>query len=272
MAWWARRNVARVLIRLPIDLTWLITQPLILGSQRIPVCKAGIALERWVNPLARETEYVQISQLAALGSIYVDAGANIGFTVLAALRNPKSSVRRIVAFEPNPVTFQFLREHLAPYSDSGVAIDLRMAAVGSAAGIGHLAGIDDRAHLTTNNSGCRVNVTTLDSADIPDGEIGLLKLDLEGGEYDALLGARELLKRCQCVQFEVHCVPGSSIFSGHPLLLELLQQAGFEIFQVQNKGLAPVTPELLAARTHFNLLATRCRADCERVLGFVNRR
>jgi len=222
-----------------------------------------------VYPHARETEYVQISRLATLGTVYVDAGANIGFTVLAALRNQKRGVRHAVAFEPDPATFRHLQRHLMSHCGRRDSIDLRMAAVGSANGFGVLAGHDDRAHLSVDKRGRRVQITTLDSAGIPAGEIGLLKLDLEGGEYDALVGARELLNRCKCVQFEVSCTPGSPVLRHDSMILALLRNAGFEVVQVQHSRLVPVTPVLLATRTHHNLLAMKCRLDCERALGFV---
>lgn len=132
--------------------------------------------------------------------VVVDGGAHIGTwaNILAGMFG------KVVAFEPSPDTFECLKFNLVRSEN----IEFRHQALGKEPGRVRmtLEGFDKAIKL--KNTGARftaeggdVERITLDSLDLP--ALDFLKLDIEGGEVDALLGAREtLLKYKPVVLFE----------------------------------------------------------------------
>jgi FkbM family methyltransferase len=69
-------------------------------------------------------------------------------------------------------------------------------------------------------------------------QIGLIKIDVEGHEYKAMLGARNTLARCKPVivtEFSPHNLPGRSGVGGREYL-ELFTDLGYEIHAISKKG------------------------------------
>jgi FkbM family methyltransferase len=165
--------------------------------------------------------------------IIIDAGANIGlFTCFALGRAPRASVH---AIEPFPDTFERLVStvranrlesrvtchHLALSSSGGVST---MSASASASQMFHLE--------RDGNSGAGVAVTTvtlsslLDSIDAA--SIDLLKMDIEGSEYDVLLSTpADVLKRIRRVNLEFHKAPRPD--ANPTMLVRHLCGAGFRV-------------------------------------------
>jgi FkbM family methyltransferase len=136
--------------------------------------------------------------------VLFDCGADIGtFTALVCSR--VSCVSRVIAFEPNPEVTAFLRQNL---SRLGIPAEMFAKAVGSAEGWGRLVNPDydssDHARFFAAGEG-PLEVATVDSMRIRRRNIGL-KIDVEGGELDVLVGAKETIASAQnCVIcFEVH--------------------------------------------------------------------
>jgi FkbM family methyltransferase len=129
------------------------------------------------------------------GDVVYDLGANVGFYSLLAsvIVGPEGHV---FSFEPVPRNLTFLRKHLelnrvincsvmevaCSYSDGTAKFDL-----GPNSSMGHLTGDSQNAII--------VRTIALDSM-ITSGLISppnVIKCDIEGGEYDALRGASEIL-------------------------------------------------------------------------------
>jgi FkbM family methyltransferase len=142
------------------------------------------------------------------GEAVLDIGANVGHIslLLADVVGPEN----LYAFEPTPVTFKRLVEN---WELNGWATDqLFEVAIGSSHGSVEL---PDVSHpLTTNavattpsavKTAC-VPLLPLDAfrSQLADRRIGLLKLDIEGYEAEALAGGRELLlhERPRLIMFE----------------------------------------------------------------------
>lgn len=158
-----------------------------------------------------------ISRVLEPGEIFWDVGANLGyFTLLAAAR--LNHTGQVAAFEPSPRTFAVLRANVAlnPFANIRLvnlaATDregeaLLYTAPGSADGRANLfrAGADQ-----TESE--RVRTVTLDGwrehqgLPVPD----IIKLDVEGAELAALIGARQTLSQ------------------GEPLLLVEMKEAIFQ--------------------------------------------
>jgi FkbM family methyltransferase len=176
------------------------------------------------------------------GDVVYDIGAHVGLYSLVA--SPRiGSHGRVYAFEPAPRNVGYLREHMA-LNDVNNCIVLN-AAVGSAAGMaefdtgvhpamGHLGRGGDRA--------ITVRTVALDDLVLQD-EIrppAVMKMDIEGAEHEALLGATHILTEHRPVIFLA--THSSSV---HVSCCELLAAADFDVFPIDGRPLSDST-ELLA--------------------------
>lgn len=128
----------------------------------------------------------------------VDGGAHVGTWSTVLSRR----FRHVVAFEPSVDTFECLDYNLL---QAGCAnVDRYQAALGSAPG--RVALMLDPVNEARANTGARhivrehvgtVTVLTLDSLELSD--VAFIKLDVEGSELVALMGAAETLDRCRPV-------------------------------------------------------------------------
>lgn len=124
----------------------------------------------------------------------LDGGAHVGtWTRLLAGR-----FARVVAVEPSPDTFEALCWNVGKWGLTNVeAFNLALGAEGGRVGM-----TLDAAQAARKNTGGRYVVAggaikrrTIDGLKLD--QLGLLKLDVEGSEALALLGARETLGRCR---------------------------------------------------------------------------
>lgn len=128
----------------------------------------------------------------------VDCGADIG-TFSSMVLSRTDRIGRIIAFEPNVDTHEVLNSNLSKLS---IPFDLSSKAVGSFDGRCRLERPDynstDHARFIVPGEG-PLEITTIDSMNIRGGDVAI-KLDLEGGELEALKGARQTIAAArQCV-------------------------------------------------------------------------
>ena len=156
--------------------------------------------------------------------VTVDVGANIGYmsSVLA------SRAARVVAFEPHPELFAELKANIARW---GRRVEPRNLALSDQPGTLTL-GIDvetfahnrGSASITAGGSGVEVTVDRLDEQLADEGEIGVLKVDVEGHEAAVLRGSTALLeaRAVRDIVFEDH--------EGYPTPTSvLLEDAGYTV-------------------------------------------
>lgn len=159
--------------------------------------------------------------------VVLDIGANIGNHSLFFAPH----CARVVAYEPNPRTFQVLclNAQLAPN------IECRKKALSDRAGRARLS-LDPEnvgsASLGTAVGGIDAGGTLVDLValdDEPDlGPVRVVKMDIEGHEWKALQGASTLLARHQpIVLFEQH---PRDFVDGRSPVIELLRSQGYRRF------------------------------------------
>jgi FkbM family methyltransferase len=140
-------------------------------------------------------------RLAALSSVVVDVGGNIGlYSCLAAARIPDGG--RVVAFEPVPANLAYLRQNIEQNGFSGT-VTVEATAVGE-----HHGEIDIfmvKGSIGTHSASAKNALDSADSISVPvvtlDGYVAdtlkapvdVLKIDVEGYEGHVLRGAAAML-------------------------------------------------------------------------------
>lgn len=141
-------------------------------------------------------------------STFVDVGANVGTTTVAALH--KLPFVRAVACEPEPGNLRLLRANVG-LNDLGGRVLVRAAAVGESSGTLELV-VDPSnsgGHYVGSGPGARSTpVTTLDAlareGAFKPRDVGLIWLDVQGHEGYVLAGASRLRARGVPVLFELY--------------------------------------------------------------------
>jgi FkbM family methyltransferase len=139
--------------------------------------------------------------------VILDCGANIGiFTIKYAL----CSSNRVIAIEPNPLAFNRLKKNIEANNISNVtALNTGISSSGGTAKLywGHstLGGSINKQKDKVENS-VDIKLTTLDDivAKYDIKSVDLLKVDVEGSEYDALTAAEKTLVITKRVILEYH--------------------------------------------------------------------
>lgn len=151
--------------------------------------KAGGTWEKMVSGAFEESELGAVSAYIEQCDLFIDVGAHIGYyTCYAGSKNVK-----IIAFEPSRNNFASLCRNLRL---NHVSAEVFNVALGNDKGTADLYGKDVRASLRTEafasdqGKGEEVQVEMLDSyIEKLTGKI-FLKIDVEGGEFPILQGAR----------------------------------------------------------------------------------
>jgi FkbM family methyltransferase len=183
------------------------------------------------NVFCRESYHVDPSD-----RVILDAGGNIGlFAIWASRAAPRA---RIVSFEPWPSTFQRLTRHITMngLNDRVTAVNVALA---GECGERDLVGSDDdscnnrlqvdRARSQTQVpthptvvATCRTLEATLDDFKLP--RVDLLKMDIEGGEYETLLATPPaVLRRIRRINLEYHEVAAHLRYSKAGLFAHLAE-------------------------------------------------
>jgi FkbM family methyltransferase len=120
--------------------------------------------------------------------LVVDLGANVGFSVvLFAERYPRA---RILAFEPHPLHLAQLYQHVA-LNDLSERVEIVGAAASDASGHAFLTEEENESRVvgTPGEGGLPIRVRDL-FGELAGRRVDLLKMDIEGGEFEVLRDRR----------------------------------------------------------------------------------
>jgi FkbM family methyltransferase len=185
--------------------------------------------------------------------IFVDVGANIGWysLVMSKVMPPTC---RIYAFEPDQLNSEILRQNRDLNRCSNLEIITK--ALGEESGRATLFLYPDKNRgrhsmipLGGNDEQRTIEVVSLDDYFKEQGvdvtKIKLLKIDIEGFEYPALLGAKMALQNIPNVLMEYS--PEYMEKGGfEPLkLIELMEELNFNAHRILETGLERLSPEIL---------------------------
>lgn len=182
-----------------------------------------------------------VQRLVASGDACLDVGANVGG--ISFLMAASAGVNgRVLSFEPSPSTFARLQRNIQ--LNPQLKGRLTALQVGVADKAGELRLVED--DVVPGNAalyqtgGIAVPVVTLDKAVADHGfdQISFIKIDVEGMEYEVLLGATETLKRSMPVMY-LETMAQNEDARGSPqfaLIEQLLLPLGYQFFDVRRNG------------------------------------
>ncbi|GLC26703.1 hypothetical protein rosag_32160 [Roseisolibacter agri] len=192
-------------------------------------------------------DFEMVRRLFPPGGTFVDVGANIGwYSVHVALGDPAA---RVIAIEPVAASRAWLVRAVALNGLANVQVVARAISdrVGEVVlfvseGIAGAASAAP-AEILQGAEPVSVGATTLDDlARVHDVRADFLKLDIEGGEFAALRGARRMLERDRPMVFAEMLRKLSKPFGYHPNeIISYLAELEYRCFRVENASLVPFT-------------------------------
>nr|WP_245215698.1 FkbM family methyltransferase [Pararoseomonas baculiformis] len=199
------------------------------------------------------------------GDVVLDAGANLGLTVLPAARRV-GPAGRVIAVEPASRAAALLRRNIALNGLEG-RVTLHDCAAGAAPGKAalHVGAISGHSSLLGQPGADRteeVEVRPLDDLVPPGTRLRLAKLDVEGYEAEAWRGMRRIAVENPQLALLVEFGPDHLRRAGltPEAWTDLFTSAGFTLFEVDEAdgSLRPVRPLAELGKVHsVNLLMLR---------------
>lgn len=161
-------------------------------------------------------------QTENISPVILDCGANIGISILNYKEKHPNS--KIIAFEPDPEIILFLKENIKSNLLSGVEIIEAAVWVKNSELDFYMEGADG-SRLVHEASEKTVKVKTIDLADYLDQPIDLLKIDIEGAEFEVISHLKNNLNSVKNIIVECH-VYADQVRKFGSLLVDLAN-AGF---------------------------------------------
>ena len=222
---------------------------------------------RWRAPEGERQVENFFRRYVKAGDVVIDAGANVGiFTVVCALQ--AGSTGKVYAIEAHPQTYRYLVRHVV---DNGLSSIVRPfnVAIGEKAGeirFSDDTNRDDVNHVETGNDGISVPLKRMDAL-VKEPRIDLLKIDVEGYEKPALVGAGSLLNRVQCILIEVEGEKCQHFGYTARELVAMLESNGFTIMRISGDS-ASFVPDGFAPKQAEDLVAVRDVAEFLKRTGY----
>ena len=179
-----------------------------------------------------QINFHNVYTLAPTDNVILDAGANVGlFACWAAQQNPNAT---IIAIEPFQQNFERLMEHVRQ-NGLGDRVKGIRSALSSSTGTARFSTEASASQMfrlsDPSEAAGSVEVPTLTLADLldrlPQKSIDLMKMDIEGSEYDVLLSAPPaVFARIRRISLEYH-KPGSGSGHSKKKLVDYLKSCGY---------------------------------------------
>lgn len=198
-----------------------------------------LAQNWYEHPDQHSLEMEAIAELMPVaGATVFECGGHHGrdCVLLARLAGPEG---RVVSFEPHPENIEVLRRNVRLNDLTNVTAV--HAAVGSQAGTARIKARSN-AKITTRGKGISVPATTVDGYAAETGIWpDVIKIDVEGFEFEVLRGAREAIRRGAAVLVEVHCDILADFGSEPADFWGLVDAAGCNVYLQRNDS-TPAVP------------------------------
>ena len=185
----------------------------------------------------------------------IDVGANIGtITLTCAMKTRLNG--KVYSIEPNPIVFKYLQSNIKLNQLKNIktynnAIGDKKGAV--AFSVIHSDGqskvikkefLDDP--IVQQGRKIEVPITSIDNLELKELEFSLMKIDVEGYEKFVLLGAKNTIKKVNCIYFEVSTKNYKKYDYSPKEIFDFLINECFQLFIIlEGNKITPI-------KTHFN--------------------
>lgn len=184
-----------------------------------------------------------ISQLRP-GDTVADVGANLGlYTVAIAKR--VGSAGRVIAFEPDSQNFAALMRHvqLNGVSDRVKLMPMAVGERDTLIDFDARGDSESRISSSKRDGTRRVQCVSLDTVFAQE-SLDILKIDVEGYEYQVMAGAIHLLKDINCrprmIYIEAHPYAWQAFGTTDAQLLSLLLASGYQVFSSEMQRISRI--------------------------------
>ena len=233
-------NISKSDFRTPIGKLLRLPLKLIPGKTVLPILQGPLKGKKWIKGSSINgcwlgtyelDKQVLFSKYIKSGMTVFDVGANVGYySLLASLLTGKEG--KVFSFEPLPENISYLKKHLELNKLKNVKV-IDRAVNDKISKLRFTFGDNRSAGHISNEGEIEIETTSLDEFikagnALPD----LIKMDIEGAEYEALIGAKVLLKRKKPVIF---LATHSNELRAK--CLKLLIEFGYTISAIDNKTL-----------------------------------
>ena len=197
-----------------------------LSVRRAPAADLDTAYEVFVSEVYRSPRPIARESVRRV----VDLGANVGFSVAYFLRQfPHAHVD---AFEPHPEHLRLLRANLARNGTSA-RVTVHAAAAGTRAGEAFLTDAETVSSVSARGGAGSLPVRVEDFYEaVGKAPIDLLKMDIEGGEYELLADPRFDALPARSIVLEWH--KSAAHPDGRRWCERRFAQAGFECVPIED--------------------------------------
>ncbi|GJE53405.1 hypothetical protein GOFOIKOB_6484 [Methylobacterium tardum] len=175
------------------------------------------------------------------GSVFVDAGANIGTYTLPASKLVGAG-GRVLSFEAHPKTFAYLKRNLENNRvANATALNLALGDKRGFISIKFDSNNPGETHVSDEKEGTvGVELTTVDFmlGSLGIDEIHYLKIDVEGFELPVIRGAKNTLFNSRNIIIQTELEEKHAARYGHRVseVCDLLQSLGFVSYKIDNNG------------------------------------
>lgn len=239
------------------------------GDFKVRFYPTNISLRLWVSKLRKKTVFQDdedfLRSYLKPEDVVVDIGANIGFhTLISSVTvGPQGKVYSI---EAHPKTYKALCGNIKLNGFKNVKT--YNLAVGEKHGniIFSDKKQDDRNSITSENNGVMVEMKPLDSMDINDSTIALLKIDVEGYEQFVLQGAGNILEKTLCVYYESAEDHFEEFDYSCEILNDIFREKGFTLCKIEENKLVTIDKNYTSDKPE-NIIAIRDIDDFKKRMG-----
>lgn len=212
--------------------------------------KIELNLEDWIQQQIYFLGYFDSRGIGFLknqlkeGDVFIDIGANIGAFALIASKCVGPS-GRVVAFEPVPYVFEYLSANVLRNQLTNITLEPKAVYSKSEKILLHVSGLGNTgmtsifSHEEKIGDVIKVQSVAFDDYLINQGieKVDMIKLDIEGAEFEALQGMKESLRKFRPVLFiEINNEVMERGWVSKEQLLTFLRDLGYEQYAIDTKG------------------------------------
>jgi FkbM family methyltransferase len=188
------------------------------------------------NGIFEPQEIELVKQQVSLGDTVLDIGANIGYYTLIFAKLVGEH-GKVFAFEPDPTNFALLKKNVEINGYSNVILVPKAVSNENKKAKLYLCEQNKGMHRVYNSVFCNdsIDIEFLRLDDyFQDDKINFIKIDIEGAEYAAIQGMRNLLNRNREAKLLTEFSPAASLENGIDSTdyLKILVDLGFNIYSV----------------------------------------